>query len=184
MINTKLLVPSGASDQASGGDRSGAEILERAMTIIQWAGLNPVERSQSAVENRLRRVAEVLRRIGVGSDECDFLQRHAPDIHPAGVFTQTELEDPNFEANFDPTTESADYLDTIGGGPSGIALDEANNRLYVTTRFNNSVEVIELGTGTTSAVHTLHNPEDASIVDGRPCRRPCSTSVPIRSSAS
>jgi len=85
-----------------------------------------------------------------------------------GVFTRTELEDPSFEANFDPTVESADYLATTGGGPSGVALDETNNRLYVMTRFNNSVEVIDLGSGTTSAVHTLHNPEDASIVDGRP----------------
>jgi 6-phosphogluconolactonase (cycloisomerase 2 family) len=85
-----------------------------------------------------------------------------------GVFTKTELEDPSFEANFDPTVESADYLSTTGGGPSGVALDETNNRLYVMTRFNNSVEVIELGSGTTSAVHALHNPEPASVVDGRP----------------
>jgi len=85
-----------------------------------------------------------------------------------GVFTRTELEDASFEANFDPTVESADYLDTLGGGPSGVALDEANGRLYVMTRFNNSVEVIELGTGTTSAVHALHNPEPDEVVIGRP----------------
>jgi DNA-binding beta-propeller fold protein YncE len=84
-----------------------------------------------------------------------------------GVFTQAELEDPAFEANFDPTVESADYLDTAGGGPSGVALDETNDRIYVTTRFNNAVEVIELGTGITSKVHKLHNPEDKSITDGR-----------------
>jgi DNA-binding beta-propeller fold protein YncE len=85
-----------------------------------------------------------------------------------GVFTQTELEDPVFEANFVPTSESADYLSTTGGGPSGVALDEVNNRIFVTTRFNNSVEVIELGSGTTSAIHALHNPEPASVIDGRP----------------
>ena len=85
-----------------------------------------------------------------------------------GVFTQAELEDPLFETNYDPTTESSDYLTTTGGGPSGAVLDEPNNRLYVTTRFNNSVEVIDLGTGTTSAIHALHNPEPASLIDGRP----------------
>ena len=84
-----------------------------------------------------------------------------------GVFTQAELEDAAFETNFDPSVESADYLATTGGGPSGVALDEANDRIYVTTRFNNSVEVIDLGSGTTSAVHPLHNPEPASLVDGR-----------------
>ena len=85
-----------------------------------------------------------------------------------GVFTRTELEDGSFEANFDPTVESADYLATQGGGPSGVALDETNDRLYVMTRFNNSVEVIDLGSGTTSAVHPLHNPENQDIIDGRP----------------
>ncbi len=85
-----------------------------------------------------------------------------------GVFSRTDLEDPAFEANFDPTVESAAYLDTLGGGPSGVALDEGNNRIYVTTRFNNAVEVIDLGTGLATEIHELHNPEDESIVDGRP----------------
>jgi len=85
-----------------------------------------------------------------------------------GVFTQAELEDPAFETNFDPAVESVDYLQTTGGGPSGVALDEANDRLYVLTRFNNSVEVIDLSSSTTSAVHTLHNPEPEKVVDGRP----------------
>jgi hypothetical protein len=85
-----------------------------------------------------------------------------------GVFTRTELEDPLFETNFVPSVESADYLQTSGGGPSGVALDETNNRIYVTTRFNNAVEVIDLGTSTTSAVHVLHNPEPNSVVVGRP----------------
>jgi DNA-binding beta-propeller fold protein YncE len=85
-----------------------------------------------------------------------------------GVFTRTELEDPNFEANYDPTVQSADYLSTTGGGPSGVALDETHNRLYVATRFNNSVEVIDLGSGTTSAVLPLHNPEPPEVITGRP----------------
>ena len=85
-----------------------------------------------------------------------------------GVFTQTELEDPAFEANFDPTVESADYLTTSGGGPSGVALDETHDRLYVMTRFDNTVEVIDLATGNPIAFHPLHNPEPTSIVAGRP----------------
>ncbi|MEZ7981366.1 MAG: hypothetical protein QMC74_16920 [Myxococcota bacterium] len=84
-----------------------------------------------------------------------------------GVFSRTEIEDPAFEANFDPTAQSADYLTTIGGGPTGMALDETNNRLYVMTRFNNSIEVIDLTTEASWAIHPLHNPEPASLVDGR-----------------
>ena len=83
------------------------------------------------------------------------------------MFSRTELEDPAFETNFDPTAQSAEYLSTLGGGPTGVALDETNARIYVTTRFNNSVEVIDLETGATSFIHALHNPEPASIVDGR-----------------
>jgi YVTN family beta-propeller protein len=85
-----------------------------------------------------------------------------------GVFTRAELEDAAFESNFDPTLQSADYLSTVGGGPSGVALDEVHNRLYVMARFNNQVEVIELSSGSTSQIEKLHNPEPTSIVIGRP----------------
>jgi hypothetical protein len=87
-----------------------------------------------------------------------------------GVFTKAELEDAAFETNFDPDgpNGSADYLTTTGGGPAGLVLDETHNRLYVATRFNNSVEVIDLGSGTTSAVLPLHSPEPQTVVDGRP----------------
>ncbi|MCR9093418.1 MAG: hypothetical protein NXI30_04315 [bacterium] len=85
-----------------------------------------------------------------------------------GVFSRAELEDPAFETNFDPTAQSADYLDTIGGGPSGVAVDETNGKLYVMTRFNNAIEVIDLVSRETWAVHPLHNPEPVSLVAGRP----------------
>jgi len=84
-----------------------------------------------------------------------------------GVFDTTDIEDASFEANFDPTTASASYFDT-GGGPSGLALDEANGRLYVLTRFDNSVASIDTVTGNELQSLALHNPEPASIVDGRP----------------
>jgi DNA-binding beta-propeller fold protein YncE len=85
-----------------------------------------------------------------------------------GVFTRTEIEDANFELNYDPTgpNGSANYI-TTGGGPAGLALDEANDRLYVLTRFDNSVRVIDPGTKATLQVRPLHNPEPASVVTGR-----------------
>jgi YVTN family beta-propeller protein len=84
-----------------------------------------------------------------------------------GVFSVEDIEDANFESAFDPTAASANYIPT-SGGPSGMVLDEPNNRLYVLTRFNNQVEVIDLDTNNTIETHTLHNPEPAEIVDGRP----------------
>ncbi len=84
-----------------------------------------------------------------------------------GVFSTSTLEDPAFEASYDPTTASAGYIST-GGGPAGLALDEANGRLYVLTRFDNAVAVVDTTTRATLATHALHNPEPTSIVEGRP----------------
>jgi cytochrome c peroxidase len=83
-----------------------------------------------------------------------------------GVIPATTLEAPSFEADYDPTVESANYIPT-GGGPAGLALDEPRGRLYVLTRFDNSVAVIDPATRATLATHALHNPEPASITDGR-----------------
>ena len=84
-----------------------------------------------------------------------------------GVFDTADLEDPSFEANFDPTVESADDLIT-GGGPAGLALDETNDRLYVLARFENAISVIDLSNGLEQNRIPLHNPEPPSIVEGRP----------------
>ncbi len=84
-----------------------------------------------------------------------------------GVFATADIEDPLFEANFDPTTESANYID-VAGGPSGLALDEARGRLYVTTRFDNSVAVVDTTAGTETYRLPLLNPEPESLKDGRP----------------
>ncbi|HEV7734095.1 MAG TPA: hypothetical protein VGR62_18130 [Candidatus Binatia bacterium] len=81
-----------------------------------------------------------------------------------GVFSTTALE-----ANtFNPTTASASYLGVSGGGPSGLALDELNDRLYVLTRFDNGVSVIDLSTGIEADHIALHNPEPNLVVEGRP----------------
>jgi YVTN family beta-propeller protein len=84
-----------------------------------------------------------------------------------GVFSTAAIEDPNFETNFDPTTASANYITTTAGGPAGLVLDEVNNRLYVLTRFNNSVQIIDPTTKATLATIALTNPEPASVVTGR-----------------
>jgi DNA-binding beta-propeller fold protein YncE len=81
-----------------------------------------------------------------------------------GVFDTTALEN----NTFDPRVASANYITVSGGGPSGLALDEARGRLYVLTRFDNSVKVINLATKQEIAQATLPNPEPASVIQGRP----------------
>src|SRR6185503_4333037 len=81
-----------------------------------------------------------------------------------GVFNTSALEN----NTFDPRTASANYIPVSGGGPSGLVLDEARGRLYVMTRFDDSVKVIDLASKNEIAAAVLPNPEPASVVQGRP----------------
>jgi len=56
----------------------------------------------------------------------------------------------------------------VPGGPSGIALDEARDRLYVLSRFDNTVSVVDAAAGKVVQTVTLHNPEPDEITAGRP----------------
>jgi len=62
----------------------------------------------------------------------------------------------------------ADHVSVSGGGPSGVVLDEARGRLYVLTRFDDGVSVIDLATRSEQQHVTMHNPEPATVVEGRP----------------
>ncbi len=81
-----------------------------------------------------------------------------------GVFDTASLEN----NTFDPKTASANYINVSGGGPSGVVLDQANNRMYVMTRFDDAVKVIDLGASQEIAQFPLPNPEPASVTQGRP----------------
>jgi DNA-binding beta-propeller fold protein YncE len=81
-----------------------------------------------------------------------------------GVFDTAALENDTFN----PTTASSRYIKVSGGGPSGLVLDEARNRLYVMTRFDNAVKVVDLVSRKEVAAARLYNPEPASVVEGRP----------------
>jgi DNA-binding beta-propeller fold protein YncE len=80
-----------------------------------------------------------------------------------GVFDTATLEN----NTFNPTLASVNYITVTGGGPGGLALDQPRNRLYVLTRFDNSVSVVNLGTGSETAHVALHNPEPPEVVNGR-----------------
>jgi DNA-binding beta-propeller fold protein YncE len=80
-----------------------------------------------------------------------------------GVFDTATLEDDTF----DPTLTSVNYITVTGGGPGGLALDEPRGRLYVLTRFDDSVSVVNLSSGDETAHLPLHNPEPPEVVNGR-----------------
>src|SRR5262249_53692941 len=61
-----------------------------------------------------------------------------------------------------------DRIMVTGGGPSGLVLDEPRNRLYVLTRFDDGISVLDTATRAEVAHVALHDPEPASVIAGRP----------------
>jgi YVTN family beta-propeller protein len=80
-----------------------------------------------------------------------------------GVFSTANLENDTF----DPTTDSANYITVTGGGPSGLALDDANGKLYVTTRFDDGVSIVDVATKTETSHLSLTTNEIAKVKNGR-----------------
>jgi YVTN family beta-propeller protein len=57
----------------------------------------------------------------------------------------------------------------VGGGPSGLALDEGRGRLYVMNRFDDSISIVDTAAGMEASVVPLrYNPEPAIVKVGRP----------------
>jgi DNA-binding beta-propeller fold protein YncE len=81
-----------------------------------------------------------------------------------GVIPTASLE----AGSFNPATQSANYIRVTGGGPAGLALDEHHGRLYVLTRFDNGVSVVNLTSRHEDQHLRMHNPEPPEVVQGRP----------------
>jgi len=78
-----------------------------------------------------------------------------------GVYSTAALE----AGTFVPST--ANQIPVSGGGPTGLVLDEARGRMYVLTRFDNALSVINTATRQEIAHLSMYNPEPSSIVEGR-----------------
>ncbi len=78
-----------------------------------------------------------------------------------GIYNTAQLEADTFV----PST--ADQIKVSGGGPTGLVLDEARRRLYVMTRFDNSVSVVNTSTRRESSHVSMYSPEPASVTRGR-----------------
>jgi len=78
-----------------------------------------------------------------------------------GVFSTTQLENDTFV----PSTTN--QIPVSGGGPTGVVLDEARGQLYVMTRFDDAISIINTTLRTETAHVAMHNPEPASVVAGR-----------------
>ncbi|HET7506052.1 MAG TPA: hypothetical protein VFK02_33760 [Kofleriaceae bacterium] len=78
-----------------------------------------------------------------------------------GVFSTSELENDTF------VPSAASHIPVSGGGPTGLVLDEPRHQLYVMTRFDDAISIIDTHDRTEIAHVAMHNPEPASVVAGR-----------------
>lgn len=79
-----------------------------------------------------------------------------------GIFDTAALEQDSFVPNDD------NHIELSGGGPAGVVVDEDRNRMYVLTRFDNSVSVVDVKKRRELKHVAMHNPEPEHIVRGRP----------------
>jgi YVTN family beta-propeller protein len=77
------------------------------------------------------------------------------------IYNTAALESNSFVPN------NADQVTVSGGGPSGLVLDEANGRLYVMTRFDDSISIIDTAARREVGHVAMYNPEPASVRLGR-----------------
>ncbi|HEV3032618.1 MAG TPA: hypothetical protein VG319_13310 [Polyangia bacterium] len=77
-----------------------------------------------------------------------------------GVFSTRQLEDDSFVPGEGQVT-------VTGGGPTGLALDAARDALYVLTRFDNSISIVDVRQRREVGHVPMFNPEPASLTRGR-----------------
>lgn len=77
------------------------------------------------------------------------------------IYDTQELEDDSFQPSLD------NQIKLSGGGPSGLVINKEENLLFVLTRFDNAVAVIDIEDKKEVAKSYLYNPEPDSVVEGR-----------------
>jgi DNA-binding beta-propeller fold protein YncE len=78
-----------------------------------------------------------------------------------GVFSTAQLELDTF------TPSEANQIPLTGGGPTGLVLDAPTGTIYVLTRFDNSISIVDTRTRRQIDHVAMYNPEPATIVAGR-----------------
>jgi len=86
-----------------------------------------------------------------------------------GIFDVAALEADTFiPKEVQTLPQETHHVGLTAGGPAGLALSADGSTLYVPTRFDNGVSVVDTATRTETHHILLHNPESASVVAGRP----------------
>jgi YVTN family beta-propeller protein len=77
------------------------------------------------------------------------------------IFDTAKVENDTF------VPDPAKQIPVTGGGPTGLALDDARGRLYVMTRFDDGISVLDTATRAEIQHVSMHSPEPPAIAQGR-----------------
>jgi YVTN family beta-propeller protein len=78
-----------------------------------------------------------------------------------GIYDTKKLENDTFVPDDD------DHVKVTGGGPTGVVLDDDRDQLYVLTRFDNGISVIDTDKRKEVSHVKMFNPEPPSVTTGR-----------------
>jgi len=78
-----------------------------------------------------------------------------------GIFSTQALEQDSF------VPDAAQHISLPGSGPMGVLIDATGTRLFVSSRFDNGLHVIDLASKQLVTSRTLFSPEPQSIITGR-----------------
>lgn len=98
----------------------------------------------------------------VVTDDGSTLYVAAFGSQAVGFYDTAQLETDAF------TPSNTQKIELTHGGPAGLALSPDQSRLYVYTRFDNGVSVIDTQSKQEIAHTALFNPEPAQVIAGRP----------------
>ena len=152
-----------------GGSTVRGHVHENRITVLDGAGVHPRHLNKhvdfdtccAPLPNSENDRSLALPQSMAVSGDGSTLYVAAMGSDKIGVFDTAALENDTF------VPDAADHIEVSGGGPTGVVLDEARDRLYVLTRFDNAISVIDTGTGAEIGHIAMFNPEPASVVAGR-----------------
>ena len=122
------------------GHLARSNIEKGLLAVGERAGFDPVERAEAAFENGLGGVPEIGGRIGVGADEGDFLQRHAPDVETAFAGAETDVND-----------DAAGARRSRSGSTGRLEADSIDHQVGGADRLDLGIEHVEIAGFSTSA---------------------------------
>jgi YVTN family beta-propeller protein len=168
VTNTNALNLTRFEGNGSGGSTVRGHFAENRITVINGASVAPrhlnkhINYSQPGGTQLERDLAVAQPQDMAISADGNTLYVTAFGSQKVAVYDTQQLQDNTF------TPSAANQIALTAGGPAGIVLDAANNRLYVLTRFDNGLSVINTTTRTETAHLTMYNPEPDRVVAGRP----------------